>query len=928
MVHRVFLVAILLSLCSCSGGGSSSSSSGDTTSADATPPSFGGLVVTITINTNTIRLIWLGAQDPSTPITYLIYQAVTTGGQNFSQPSYTTQNTSYDVTGLTSNTTFYFVVRAKDSAGNTDANTKEKSAVTNAGAIDSTPPTFGGVSTATANSTTSVTLSWTPATDPSTPITYLIYQASTSGGENYSSPSFTTQNASFQVTGLTPNTTYYFVVRAKDAADNTDANAVERPVSTEITPPTFNGLVSAVAIDTNTITLTWSAATDPSLPITYLIYQATTSGTENYSLPTYTTQTTTFNVTGLNPSTNYYFVVRAQDNSGNIDSNIVEKSATTKGGKLWVSNCNFFYAVYAWNNATTVDGLKKPEINISNTSPSGIYLDIVNDRLYTSGEGNNAIFVWDNAGTLNGATQPNRTITSNELITPVGLFVDTASNRLYVASLNSILVYNNASTINGLVTPDREIKGPSFTASGVFVDTTRDMIYATEPSSGRIEIFHNASTINGTIVPNRTISGINTMLDSPMHVFIDVVNDRLYVTNYLSIEKILVFNNASTINGDVAPDRTISGGSTGLVGPHGIFVDTVNDRLYISDELDNSVRIWNSASTVNGNIAPDRVISGAATTFGNPEGIIVDVVNDRLYVGDPLGNGIKIWNSASTVTGNTPPSRVIRGPDTTLNCPLGIFVDSKNQRLYVASNTTSISIWDNANAITGPIAPNRVITTASMAPNGLTLDVEGDRLYVTSNNNAILIWDNASTANGSVAPSRTVMGASTTLIQPSGIFLDKSNDRLYICNSGGGSILAFNSASTINGNVAPSRTITSTSLYTPVGLSLDLQNDRIYAADYNNQSVLIFNNASTINGSISPARTIQGGSTTINFPQDLFLDRANDTIYVTTNNFITPGILMFANASTVNGDVSPSREIRSAGHNLEDPKGIFVDITQ
>jgi parallel beta-helix repeat protein len=75
-------------------------------------------------------------------------------------------------------------------------------------------------------------LSWSTATDnvtPSTNIVYLVYQSTTPGGEVYAVPSYTTApNApSYQVDGLTPGSTYYFVVRARDAAGNIDGNTVE-----------------------------------------------------------------------------------------------------------------------------------------------------------------------------------------------------------------------------------------------------------------------------------------------------------------------------------------------------------------------------------------------------------------------------------------------------------------------------------------------------------------------------------------------------------------------------------------------------------------------------------------------------------------------------------------------------------------------------
>jgi hypothetical protein len=75
------------------------------------------------------------------------------------------------------------------------------------------------------------TLSWEPATGDRTPsrkIVYSIFQASKSGAEDFSKPTYTTSaGATSFVTPLVP-APVYFVVRARDRAGNEDSNTVER----------------------------------------------------------------------------------------------------------------------------------------------------------------------------------------------------------------------------------------------------------------------------------------------------------------------------------------------------------------------------------------------------------------------------------------------------------------------------------------------------------------------------------------------------------------------------------------------------------------------------------------------------------------------------------------------------------------------------
>lgn len=205
-----------------------------TVATDTTAPTFGG-AQSATASLGAVTLSWNAASDDRTPasaIVYQIYQATTSMGQTFASPAATSTAgaTSHKLTGLAANTKYFFVVRAKDAAGNLDKNTTEVSATTPA--PDTQAPTFGGVTGATVAGN-AVTLTWTAATDNNSApanIVYRIYQATAAGGQNFATPSYTTNPGatSFQVQYLTPNTTYYFVVRAVDESANASTNTQER----------------------------------------------------------------------------------------------------------------------------------------------------------------------------------------------------------------------------------------------------------------------------------------------------------------------------------------------------------------------------------------------------------------------------------------------------------------------------------------------------------------------------------------------------------------------------------------------------------------------------------------------------------------------------------------------------------------------------
>ncbi len=221
---------------------------------DVTAPSFGG-VTSAAAAMGQITLNWNAASDDTTPasgIVYQVYQATSSMAENFASPTATSQAgaTSHTITGLAAATKYFFIVRARDAAGNVDKNTTEVNATTPV--PDTTAPTFGGIASAAVTGNT-ITLGWAAATDnvsSAANIVYKIYQATTSGGQNFTTATYTSPAGatSFAVKDLTPNTTYFFVVRAQDQASNTSTNVQER--SGMAVTPTFSGQVGPL-LNTN-----------------------------------------------------------------------------------------------------------------------------------------------------------------------------------------------------------------------------------------------------------------------------------------------------------------------------------------------------------------------------------------------------------------------------------------------------------------------------------------------------------------------------------------------------------------------------------------------------------------------------------------------------------------------------------------------------
>lgn len=197
-----------------------------------------------------------------------------------------------------------------------------------AAAADTQAPTRPGQPSCPDIGENGLTLAWGAATDNVGVTAYDIYEH---GNKISEAPGSSTSKA---LTGLTPDTTYNLTVIARDASGNTSpaspvVDCRTRP-SSDTTPPTRPGTLSAAGITSNTVDLTWGAATDDRAVVAYDVRSDTTV----YKTVTSGTSTT---LTGLACDSPYTLNVVARDAAGNVSpqSDTVDfttKACATDGG--------------------------------------------------------------------------------------------------------------------------------------------------------------------------------------------------------------------------------------------------------------------------------------------------------------------------------------------------------------------------------------------------------------------------------------------------------------------------------------------------------------------------------------------------------------------------------------------------------------------
>lgn len=213
--------------------------------------------------------------------------------------------------------------------------------------------------------------------------------------------------------------------------------------------------------------------------------------------------------------------------------------------------------------------------------------------------------------------------------------------------------------------------------------------YVSNTSANSILRFANASAASGNVVPNATISGSATQLTSPQYLAVDVSNNSLYVANQ-GASSVLIFDAASIKNGNVAPSRFIMGSNTGLISPVDVQLDSSRNLLYVADGA--QVLVFGSASTVTCNVAPVRTLSVGFSIAA----MLVDSSGDRLFLANGTSNAIDVYDSASTLNNTVSPNRMVSGSQTQLSTPSGMQIDSSGRLVVSDFGRASITMYANA----------------------------------------------------------------------------------------------------------------------------------------------------------------------------------------------------------------------------------------
>jgi fibronectin type 3 domain-containing protein len=774
-----------------------------------------------------VALTWTAVGSASS---YVVLRGSTSGGP-YTQVG-TPVGNGYTDTALSSNTSYFYVVRSSGPGG-VSGNSSQASATT-----PPAPPTGLGAT----SSPTQVSLSWTASTGATS---YVVLRGTVTGGPytQIATPSVTNSAD----TSIAANTAYFYVVRAVGPG-GTSGNSAEASATTPPLAPTFSSLVSA----STQITASWNA---PSGANSYALLRSTTSGGPYTQVAT--TLATSHVDTGLSADTVYYYVVRAVSGAGTSPNSTEGTARTPPGAPTGVGvSLTGNDASVSWtapSGATsfvvlrgTVSGGPYSQVGTSTGSPfsdpglaAGTTYYYVVRAVGVGGTGPNSSQV--SATTppspptgLTGVTGHRRVNLSWNASTgattynvyranaALGPFTQIATGVAAAAYLDTGLTAYSTYFYNVEAVNTEGTSGASSTLSvtpgllpptGVFAVAVGSVIQlqwdASTGATGYVvqETLTSGSGYNqvaSTTSNRHTRSGVATSTDyfyvirsedpdgqsapSTEILVRTSVGTELCVQNTSSTGSVAVFPVTMTTGAQVAL-RTFGGGE--LVSSTGFDVDVDNAETLATNAVASSF-VYDT--NVNAGVAV-RTLSGSNTSLDTMGGAAFDVDVGYQY----LASQGQIWVFSNTANGNATPVR------SWTTGGVNIVVDRLRSEIYTSTINT-VSVWDRS--ATGNALPLR---TGSVTANDFVIDVFNNQLIaVTDVAVDFYRLDN-------FQPSRvSMLFASDPGRVTRGVAYDPVNNRIIVSatTSVGTHQLEFYDPN-FSGFVTPESTVTSASLSAP-----------------------------------------------------------------------------------------------------------------
>jgi len=497
----------------------------------------------------------------------------------------------------------------------------------------------------------------------------------------------------------------------------------------------------------------------------------------------------------------------------------------------------------------------------------------------------------------------------------------------------------------GLWYDDFDVTDPA--ASPLTSDLLGVLTYSTGVNNNDLAF---GSTFPYLAVPHRgTIGNSNEPLD--------LTAGKLYVSNTATPGIGVVEPKLADITNDC---RLIL---TDQADGNGVFVAEGSDLLFQLSRTNSSIKIYSSASGINGAYAPIAEFTDPGIASGRE--IAYDASKDLLYVASNSDSTVHVYQNPVSLSGTVSANTVLN-----LNAePWGISLDEMNDRLYVAKDkTNAFQVYDMVSTLSGMVMPTMEGSiVGATRTHGIHYSASADILFVTeigaasggafNMDGGIYVMEgiNATVAAGTamVTATRTIAGPLTLLGNPVDVDYDTTNGVIHIAEkTNGGKLLQFdiNDSGDLRPLVAKALAVpeavyfanSTGSLYASNtanpgvhvvdgavqnwvsagqeissqqmdgnGIAFDKTTGYIIQLSRANSNVKVFDEAGTMISQFTDPMIVSG--------REIALDVQNQALYVASNSDST--VLVYDDVYNLNGTVSATRTLKLNG----EPWGISYD---
>ncbi len=533
--------------------------------------------------------------------------------------------------------------------------------------------------------------------------------------------------------------------------------------------------------------------------------------------------------------------------------------------------------------------------------PEAIAYDSTNNRLFVADTSNNRVLVYDlSGGITNGMNatyvlgQPgfstnDANTTQDGMSFPLGLAYDATNNRLFVSdNFNArVLVYDLGSGISNGMNAAHVLGQADFTSvadgcsantqdtmcapMALTFDATDQLLFVADPYMQRVLVFDLSGGTSDDMEPSHELGQEDFTSDDyntdamgtpyPSGLAYDSTTTALYVTDAYT-NRVLVFDLSSGISDgmDAAhvlgqsdlSSNAFATSQAGMWAPGGVDIDTGNQTLYVVDESNYRVMLFDLSSGIDdGMNASDEV--GQTDGSGDPDfsrrvpddfhpnsrdfrssaGTAIDPAHHLLFVADTADARVLVFqlnannqlvdHTADYVLGQSNFTDTYKGHSSSnMTAPTGVAFDPIHDRLFVSDGGLArVGVYDLSGGITSGMSGS--------------------------------YWLGRSSAFGSINSHDHEMYPTALAYDPTSNYLyvvDDDSDRVLVFNVNPSTISTGENSSFVLGqpNWATSdEVVTQNGLFYPVAVAVDGPNHRLFVADVANR-VLVYDTSSLSNG--------------------------------------------------------------------------------